>query len=446
MAATSPKYLSRPANFVIRPAPGWVDLTGEELTEITAKPFGKYKFVPEFKADKGAIHAANVDFRQALDWCMRLRTAHDVEWLAWEGKCGSWRDLGKACESLKGLGFLPEGPLGPDGAKGTEVTGVHVTVKANTSFVVTSGTIREKFIELLGVKQTEDAALRFRLDLYRDRLRVLVSLAGEPLYKRGYKKHLTSAAAPLPEHQAAGCIRTTLVTLAADSSADLKKAAQKISFDGVYVPFAGTGTLAFEWLAAHLDIGSGSFGRHYAFESFAGIPGTTIAHIRKKMSEVRGAPRDASVAAPAALLPVLCIERNAEALSDLRDNAVHFCDLAGIDSKAIEVAAGDFFKSDSETALRAMARSGRSILMLLNPPYGQRLKAPAEAKKYFARIASHIVDLEVRTGASFSGMCLIPEEPASAAFVKSLKGTHKTTTVHFTHGGSDIRLVVFGPA
>jgi len=446
VAATYPKYLSRPANFVIRPAPGWVDLTGGEVTEITAAPFGKYKFVPEFKADKGAIHAANVDFRQALDWCMRLRTAHDVEWLAWEGKCGSWRDLGKACESLKALGFLPAVPEGQEGAS------VHVAVKANTSFVVTSGTIREKFIELLGVKQTEDAALRFRLDLYRDRLRVLVSLAGEPLYKRGYKKHLTSAAAPLPEHQAAGCIRTTLVTLAADSTQDLEKASQEISrkipFDGVYVPFAGTGTLAFEWLATQLDLGGGSFGRHYAFESFAGIPGTTVAHIRKKMSEARavsgGYP--ASAGASALLPPVLCIERNAEALSDLRDNAVHFCDLAGIDSKAIEVAAGDFFKSDSETALRVMASSGRSILMLLNPPYGQRLKAPAEAKKYFGRIASHIVDLEVRTGASFSGMCLIPEEPASAAFVKSLKGTHKTTTVHFTHGGSDIRLVVFGPA
>ncbi len=442
MAATPPKYLSRPANFVIRPAPGWVDLTGEELTEITAKPFGKYKFVPDFKADKGAIHAANVDFRQALDWCMRLRTAHDVEWLAWEGKCGSWRDLGKACEALKVLGFLSDGP---------ETTSVHVAVKANTSFVVTSGTIREKFIELLGVKQTEDAALRFRLDLYRDRLRVLVSLAGEPLYKRGYKKHLTSAAAPLPEHQAAGCVRATLSHLEKDSLKVSQKNSQKNSFDGIYVPFAGTGTLAFEWLAAHLDLGSGSFGRPYAFESFAGIPVTTVAHIRKKMSEARTASahaasgdlsRDTSVGLP----PVLCIERNAEALSDLRDNAVHFCTLAGVDTKAIEVAAGDFFKSDSETALRSMASSGRSLLMLLNPPYGQRLKAPAEAKKYFGRIASHIVDLEVRTGASFSGMCLIPEEPASAAFVKSLKGTHKTTTVHFTHGGSDIRLVVFGPA
>ncbi|NBQ53346.1 MAG: hypothetical protein EBU49_07195 [Proteobacteria bacterium] len=173
-----------------------------------------------------------------------------------------------------------------------------------------------------------------------------------------------------------------------------------------------------------------------------------MAHIRKKMIEARAGSAGSSASPGASVQPppVLCIERNADALSDLRDNASHFCALAGIDSKAIEVAAGDFFKSDSETALRAMARSGRSILMLLNPPYGQRLKAPAEAKKYFGRIASHIVDLEVRTGASFSGMCLIPEEPASAAFVKSLKGTHKTTTVHFTHGGSDIRLVIFGPA
>ena len=415
MAPTPPKYLSRPANFVVRCAPGWVDLTASELNDLAAKPFGKYKFAPEIKVDKGAIHATNVDFRQALDWTMRLRTAHDVEWLAWEGKCGSWRDLGKVCEALTASGFLPA-------QASDDATKVHVAVKANTSFVVTSGTIREKFLTGLGLKPAQpgddtEAIFRFRLDLYRDRLRVLVSLGGDPLYKRGYKKH-----------QAAACIRSAL------------SAMENVAIDAVYVPFAGTGTLAFEWLSAHLELGSGSFGRGYAFESFAGFPATTVAHIRKKMSEVRSA----SAGTPAIIPPVLCVERNAEALADLRDNADHFSALAGIDGKTIQVSGGDFFKADSETALRSVASSGRRVLMLLNPPYGQRLKTPGVAKKYFGRIASHIVDLEVRTGASFSGMCLIPEEPASAAFVRALKPTHKSTTVHFTHGGSDMRLVVFG--
>ena len=430
MAATPPKYLSRPANFVVRCAPGWVDLTASELNELTAKPFGKYKFAPEIKVDKGAIHATNVDFRQALDWTMRLRTAHDVEWLAWEGKCGSWRDLGKVCEALTASGFLP---VQAQAQPSDDATKVHVAVKANTSFVVTSGTIREKFLTGLGLKSAQpgddaEAIFRFRLDLYRDRLRVLVSLAGDPLYKRGYKKHLASAAAPLPEHQAAACIRSAL------------SAMENVAFDAVYVPFAGTGTLAFEWLSAHLELGSGSFGRGYAFESFAGFPATTVAHIRKKMTEIS----PASAGTPAMIPLVLCVERNAEALADLRDNADHFCALAGIDGKTIQVSGGDFFKADSETALRIVASSGRRVLMLLNPPYGQRLKTPGDSKKYFGRIASHIVDLEVRTGVSFSGMCLIPEEPASAAFVRALKPTHKSTTVHFTHGGSDMRLVVFG--
>jgi len=411
VAERTPKYLSRPSSFLVRPAPGWVDLVAGEFAQFVANPVSRYKFAPELKVEKGVIRASNVDFRQAMEWTMRSLTAHDVEWEAWEGRCTSWKGLAKACDEMKASGFLPG------------VVKAHVAAKANASFVVSSAVIREHFLEALGASSDENAEMRFRLDLYRDRLRVLVSLAGEPLYKRGYKKHLTGAAAPLPEHQAAACIRATLKELGGASAGD---------FAGVYVPFAGTGTLAFESVAAQMGLGGSSFGRRYAFESFAGMPEATIAHIRKKLAP------DA-----ARLAPLVCVERSEDVLSDLRDNAGYFCDLAGISPETIHVAGGDFFKADGDGALRRIASHGTKILMLLNPPYGQRLKAPAEARKYFNRIAGCIADLEMKTGAAISGMCLIPDESASAAFVKLLKKTHKSTTTHFTHGGADMRLVVF---
>lgn len=412
LSGHSPKYLSRAATFVVRPAPGWVDLVLGELRAFATAPFSRYKFAPDFKVVKGVIRATNVDFRQAIEWTMRSTVAHDIEWVAHEGKCNSWRDLGKICEGLKAAGFTG----GPDVA-------AHVGVKSNASFVVSSGIIREKFCEAMGLRHAEDAALRFRLDLYRDRLGVMVSLAGEPLYKRGYKKHLSGAVAPLPEHQAAACIRSA----ADDAIASIRS---------VYVPFAGTGTLAFEWILAGLGIGNAFAGRKYAFEDFSGIPAATVAHIRKKL-----------VAARAELPLVACVERDEDTLNVLRENSESFCDLANVSRETFVVSQGDFFKPDSEGAVRDLVRhaggEGSAIFALLNPPYGQRLKAATEARKYFARIADRLMDLEMKTGAALSGLCLIPDESASASFVKAMRKTHRVTTTHFTHGGQDMRLVVF---
>lgn len=415
MGDRAPKYLSRASTIVVRPAPGWVEVVAGELREFASNPCARYKFSPEFKIEKGAIRVSNVDFRQAIEWTMRSTTAHDVEWVAYEGKCNSWRDLGKACEALRGYGFLPSGD-GPVSA--------HAGVKANASFVVSSAVIRARFCEAFGLRHDDDAALRFRLDLYRDRLTVLVSLGGEPLYKRGYKKHLSGAVAPLPEHQAAACIRAAFSGMTEGQGR------------AVYVPFAGTGTLAFEWMVARLGAGNAFAGRRYAFDEFAGVPVASVAHIRKKLAPQKDAA-----------CRVACVERSDDVAGILRENVESFCSLAKIDRDRITVATGDFFKADSEAPLRELVRQaggeGSEVVVLLNPPYGQRLKAAAEARKYFARVADRLLDLEMKTGAAISGFCMIPDEAASATFVKGLRKTHDVSTSHFTHGGADVRLVVF---
>ncbi|MEY4630573.1 MAG: hypothetical protein RIQ81_693 [Pseudomonadota bacterium] len=406
-------------------------LLERQVARISAQPFARYKFTPVIGTVDGIVEAKNIDFRQAMEWTMRLTVAHDVEWLAWEGKCGNWGQLAKAATDLRALGFLAPEKIG----EGHGALPAQVTVSANSSFIVSSARIRDRFVEALGLALTPDAALRLRLDLYRNRLRVLVSLAGEPLYKRGYKKHLGGAVAPLPEHQAAACIEA-LRGMIIESSG-------RTGFDALFVPFAGTGTFAFEWVISILGTGPGGFKRSFAFEDFSGIPAATIDHLRGRMAPElsgNGAMVDGKIPS------VVCLECHADALTELRGNAASFVEITQIPADAISVFEGDFFKADASVSLRPFVREGGHFAILLNPPYGQRLKLASEARKYFARVAGRIADLEIQLGVSFSGCCIVPDEQASAAFVKALNKTHKTRTVHFTHGGADTRLVIFIPA
>lgn len=426
LTAKTPKYLSRPAKLSIRPAPGWVDLLAKELVFVTSMPFARYKFLPDVNVDDGAVRASNVDFRQAIEWCARLTTAHDVEWLAWEGKCRNWGQLAKAAEGLRETGFLPDKMTTP-------AVKAQVTVQANSSFVVSSAKIRQAFVTSLGVELDAESSLRIRLDLYRDHLSVFVSLAGDPLYKRGYKQNLRGAVAPLPEHQAAACIRA----IVGFDSEPAPSHGADLAFRRVFVPFAGTGTFAFEWVLASAGLGPGSFPRAFAFMGFAGMPPATLQHLRKKL-DPQGAKMENI---PASSL--ICLERHPETATELKANISRFCELTGISEEVLHVRQGDFFKSDAEAALRDVVSEGGCVTILLNPPYGQRMKIPGEARLYFARIAERILDLETRLGISIGGCCIVPDDGASAAFARKFTKTHIVKTVHFTHGGDDTRLVIF---
>lgn len=424
VANKSPKYLSRSASIVVRPAPGWLDLVDDELHSLLANPLGLYKFQPEIKKDKGAVVVRNIDFRQALEWCMRAKTVHDIEWLAWDGKCKSWADLAGACEALNDFGFIDK-------------RAAKMTVRANASFVISSTVIKNRFLAAAGLSEDADSHLDIRLDLYRDRLKILISLPGAALYKRGYKRHLVGANAPMPEHQGAACIIQAWREIRACSGREATDHTSLMTPDhlslvsGAYVPFAGTGTLAFEWalLASQTQLVRDFF----AFEEFASAPERTIAHMKRKIA--------ANGAKLKLLGPIVCLERDASIVDLLRDNVAHFAERTG--ARQIDVLAGDFFKSSIESKLRELFPAGSNVLVFLNPPYGKRLKNSAESKLFFRRIAEHLIDLEIRTELKFSGFCLIPEEPAALAWVRVMRRTHTTKTSHFSHGGIDMRLVSF---
>lgn len=392
-----PPITARPHIFYIRPAPGWLDLLYREVVALVETPLQKYKFEPKVTMLKGTVKVHRCDWRQGLEIMLRLTTAHDVEWLILESKCTQWSEVDAILKRVPWDSVLPsrEAP-------------VHVTSEVFEGFTTASAKLRENFCNISGLQHvSEGAAFRFKIELRTDILRISVSLCGDPLYKRGYKAKLI-ATAPLPEHQAAACIRWIL--------AQEKEA----NPSAVLVPFAGSGTLGFEALIVLSGAGPGAFSREFACELFPCTPAATIGFLRRKLGEKLSIEN---------LPNVFFNDLNEEAISVLRENVTAFSK-----KHCFQVEEGDFFEWRPE-----LPPEGK-ILVLLNPPYGNRLARNSSISDLYGRIGASVRENLGRYPGRVLGGCICPDELSWRSFLRELRNA-KAETHHFTHGGNEMRLV-----
>lgn len=393
-----PPISARPQVFYIRPAPGWLDLLYREVLSVVQTPLQKYKFEPKVTLLKGTVKVHRCDWRQGLEIMLRLNTAHDVEWLILESKCNQWSEVDAILKRVPWDSVLPN----------REVP-VHVTSEVFEGFTTASGKLRENLCRIAGVEHvSEGAAFRFKVELKTDILRISLSLCGEPLYKRGYKAKLI-ATAPLPEHQAAACIRWILA-----------QGGEGTSLGAVLVPFAGSGTLGFESLLVSSGSGPGAFQRSFACELFPCTPSATIGFLRRKLAEKLAHSKG---------LPVFFNDINSEAVSVLKENIAAFSD-----NSPFQVVEGDFFE------WRPGLPPEGKILLLLNPPYGNRLAKNSSIGDLYGRIGASVRESLGRYPGRVLGGCICPDELSWRTFFRELKNP-KAETHHFTHGGNEMRLI-----
>lgn len=389
---------ARPHTFYIRPAPGWLYECYREVLQIVESPFQKYKFEPKAQMLKSTVKVSRCDWRQGLEILLRLTTAHDVEWLVLESKCSQWSEVDAILKRVPWdeIVLNKENP-------------VHVTVDIYNGFTTGSSKLRENFCKFSGLNHvSEGADLRFRVELRNDFLRILVSLAGDPLYKRGYKAKLI-ATAPLPEHQAAACIRWIL---AGSSNSNPPET--------VFVPFAGSGTFGFESRVVFSGAGSGAFSRSFACELFPVTPSKTFDFLRRKLKEkFQGGP----------FPKILFNELNEEAISVLNENAK-----ALLAEGEWKIHPGDVFD------LKPDFPGTGKILVLLNPPYGNRLAKNSSVSALYERLGKYLRVLMETYPGRITGGCICPDENSWKRFLSSLNSP-KAETHHFSHGGEDMRLV-----
>lgn len=419
-------FLAKPQMFVVKPAPGWLDLARHEVGRILNSPLQKYKFSPDIRVMGNSLFIANCDYRQALEIVLRATLVHDVEIILHSGRVttrAGWQDF---FDKTKIKDIWPPAKELP----------LHLTIRVTHPVVGTEKEVRDKLTDYLkthGIyakKTLKEADMavsgRLRIESEKNRTQMLLSLAGKPLYMRSYKDVLSGASAPLPEHHAAACFRWSMDVLG--GSIEMLLVSGNVP---LVIPFAGTGTMGFESVGQMLKLAPGLLRSDYAFKRFLFHPVKTSATIERRLLSgmTGGRPR------------VIFGDVDLKACENLKLNIAGFerrtRDLLAEDKHvgSFTIVQNDFLKEPA-----TLIKDEGQIFLLMNPPYGERLAKMTGPEVIYALVGRVLKQLGQRL--KVSGLVLCGNEVSWREFLAGIGPlSHKTR--HFTHGGCDVRAVVF---
>ena len=225
--------------------------------------------------------------------------------------------------------------------------------------------VADRFRERGGVRpdvDTQRPAVRIFAHLAAETVTLYVDTSGEPLFKRGWRED--KGEAPLKETLAAAMIAAS----GWDATVPL------------YDPCCGSGTIAIEAAQVACNIAPGLL-RRFGFERLRPHAAADWAALRAQANAERRAPTAEVFGSDVAFRMVDFAQRNAER--------------AGV-AAAVQLRGGD--------ALQRMPPTPAAGVMLLNPPYGERIEAGGiagpgrggreraqmeQAGDFFAQLASH---------------------------------------------------------
>lgn len=309
---------------------------------------------------------------------------------------------------------------------------VKIKVNSVASIAFHETALKNILAEILGEYNCEvvtgenvKATTSIYVNLYKDKLTMSISLAGEALYKRGYRGTL-SASAPFREDTAACCIKQAF--------AFVQNLNEKFSPESVIIPFSGTGTFAFEYLQCHYHFPPVLLGREYALQVMPLFRQETFNFLLKKAEENKPNLLEQS-------LQIYCIDNSKSANAALAENINNFNKLFPNDCFKNTFLNDDFLEMEVETVFKDTG----DIFMSLNPPYGIRLGKNSDTVTLYKNIAKKIKDIAKVTLPKKNhllGFILCPSEASWSAFCKTLN-YFKLETYHLTQGGIDIRVCQF---
>ena len=224
-----------------------------------------------------------------------------------------------------------------------EITAQHSPLKSlNFALLRVKDAVADRFRDQSGARpdvQTRWPDVRLYTHLSSDRVTLYIDSSGEPLFKRGWREEKGDA--PLKETLAAAML--------AASGWDARSP--------LYDPCCGSGTILIE--AAQIACGlAPGLQRHFGFEKL-------IPFQAPPWNQLRAAAGAAQHASTAALF-------GSDVSFRMVDFARRNAQRAGV-AEAIDWRVGD--------ALQRQAPSSAPGLMLLNPPYGERIEAAGMARR-----------------------------------------------------------------
>lgn len=416
----------KPQSIQVIVPPGFSETALLEMKSILNNLWFKQKYTSEFTLSKNTLCIRQIHLFAITELLMRSRTISDIRLIIFEGSAAGKENFRKKCLGIHWDYFLDKN--------------ISLKIKVNSvaSRAFHESGLKEILSEILkhdvadivsGENTNETTSLY--VDLYKDRLTISISLAGEPLYKRGYRQML-AASAPLREDAAFCCLDRALQFA--------KKIDPAYSPDTILIPFAGTGTFAFEYLQSYFNFSPVLFSRDYALKKMPFFKSENFNFLLKKAAEHFSISVDN--------IHLTCIDNSNNAIRALVENIKNFkkfFEKYQANFPEIKCLEKDFFSLEVEKLIANHNPKFHSIFIPLNPPYGIRIGKNLNSVNFYKKIATkinEIAQLAQNTGIKLSGFILCPDEKTWSSFCKHIKKM-SLETYHFNQGGMDIRVCQF---
>ncbi|MBU1055938.1 MAG: hypothetical protein KKC46_19235 [Proteobacteria bacterium] len=380
----------RKKSFFASTSPGLEDVCLNELNnKLNDVLYQNLSAQKDLVKDKGGIH-----FEGRISDCyianLYLRTASRILMRIEEFKATNFMQLEKKLSQLPwelylpaSTNFLPE-----------------IKVSAKQSRLYHKDAISQVFTDSINKRLTQNTILlkdsslaqKVFVRAINDRFEISIDSSGELLYRRGIKTH--SAKAPLRETIAAAILNLC-------------------GYNGnepLIDPMCGSGTFSIEAAMIAQNIPAGYF-RNFAFMEWPCFTPKSWAYI-KRVAE----SKINNISTPS----IFASDINSEACN-LLSSCIKQYDFL----KMVEVVKNDFFD------LSSSAFKGHTGLIVINPPFGQRLGSQAESKKLFQSICKKLK----KDYTGWKAGIIAPD----IDLLKSLPFTLKSQTLY--HGGLKIYLL-----
>lgn len=320
-------------------AAGVEDYLADEVQRITGAE-------RVYKARAGVSLQAS--WRDALQLNLHSRLAQRVLVRLWHGGYRSEQDLYHAASEVAWeIWFTPKQTIK------VEITAQHSPLTSlNFAALKIKDAVCDRFRDKRGERPSVDTTwpdVRLYAHLTTDTVTLYIDTSGEPLFKRGWREDKGDA--PLKETLAAAMIAATGWNGATAGSLD--------DIAPLYDPCCGSGTVAIEAAQMALRIAPG-LNRRFAFEKLLPYQAHVWQGLREQAVQ-------AERAWPEGHPPIVF---GSDVSFRMVDFAQRNAQRAGVDH-ALDLRGGD--------ALQRMPPVPRAGVLLLNPPYGERIAAAGVA-------------------------------------------------------------------
>ena len=340
-------------------AAGVEDFLADEVQRITGEPLA-------FKARGGV--GVQASWREAMRLNLHSRLSQRVLVQLWHGPYRNEQDLYNAASDVAWeIWFSPRETIK------VEITAQHSPLTSlNFAALKIKDAVCDRFRAKRGERPSVDTTwpdIRLYAHLTTDEVTLYLDTSGEPLFKRGWREDKGDA--PLKETLAAAMIAATGWGTCADEPL--------ASIVPLYDPCCGSGTVVIEAAQIALRMPAGGQ-RRFAFEKMLPFQ----AHV---WQAIRDDSQRAVREWPVGQAPIVF---GSDVSFRMVDFARRNAERAGV-AQAVDLRGGD--------ALQRQPPTARAGVMLLNPPYGERIAAAGVAGESAAARAGARAPRSVSTAA-----------------------------------------------